>query len=40
MTNDKLTLGPDGIIGILLAAAAAVLCATIDHFIEEEDNDD
>ena len=40
MTNDKLTLGPDGIIGILLAAAAAVLCATIDQFIEEEDNDD
>ena len=40
ITNDKLTFDSNDIIGILLAAAAALLCATIDYYTKEIDNDD
>ena len=40
ITNDKLNLDPNDLVGILLAAAAALLCVTIDYFTKETDNDD
>lgn len=40
ITNDKLNLDSNDLIGILLAAAAALLCVTIDYFTKETDNDD
>ena len=40
ITNDKLNLDSKGVFGILLAAAAALVCAAIDYLIEENDDDD
>ena len=40
MPNDKLNLDSNDIIGILLAAAATLLCATIDYFTKENDDHD
>ena len=37
--ENKLNLDSKGVFGILLAAAALV-CAAIDYFIKENDNDD
>ena len=38
--ENKLNLDSKDIFGILLAAAAALVCAAIDYLIEENDNDD
>jgi len=38
ITNDKLNLLRDNILGIVLAALAAGLCAAIDYLIGEELN--
>ena len=38
--ENKLNLDSKDIFGILLAAAAALLCAAIDYFIEENDEHD
>ena len=35
--NDKLNLNPKDILGVILAAAAAVLCVAIDVILKEED---
>ena len=40
ITNDKLNLDSKDIFGILLAAAAALVCAAIDYLIKENDDDD
>ena len=40
ITNDKLNLDSKDIFGILLAATAALVCAAIDYFIKENDNND
>ena len=38
--ENKLNLDSKDICGILLAAAAALVCAAIDYFIKENDNND
>ena len=38
--ENKLNLDPKGVFGILLAAVAALVCAAIDYFIKENDDDD
>ena len=38
--ENKLNLDSKGVFGILLAAAAALVCAAIDYLIEENDDDD
>lgn len=40
ITKDNQNLNTDNIIEILLAAAAALLCAAIDYFTKENENDD
>ena len=40
ITNDKLNLDSNDLIGILLVAAAALLCAAIDYFTKENDDHD
>ena len=40
ITNDKLNLYPKEIFGIVLAAAAALLCAAIDYLIKENDHEE
>ena len=40
ITKDNQNLNTNNIIEILLAAAAALLCAAIDHFTKEKENDD
>jgi len=35
--NDKLNLNPKDVLGVILAAAAAVLCVAIDVILKEED---
>ena len=38
--NDKLNLNPKDILGVILAAAAAVLCVAIDVILKEEDENE
>ena len=38
--ENKLNLDSKDIFGILLAAAATLVCAAIDYFIKENDDDD
>ena len=38
--ENKLNLDSKDIFGILLAASAALICAAIDYFIKENDDDD
>ena len=40
ITKDNQNLNTNNIIEILLAAAAALLCAAIDYFTKENENDD
>ena len=40
ITKDNQNLNTNNIIEILLAAAAALLCAVIDYFTKENENDD
>ena len=40
ITKDNQNLNTNNIIEILLAAAAALLCAAIDYFTKEKENDD
>lgn len=40
ITNDKLNLNSEDMLGILLAAAAALLCAVMDYFTEGEGKHD
>ena len=40
ITKDNQNLSTNNIIEILLAAAAALLCAAIDYFTKENENDD
>lgn len=39
MTNDKLNQLPDNVWGIVLTAAAALLCVAIDVVLKEETHD-
>ena len=38
--ENKLNLDSKDIFGIMLAAAAALVCAAIDYFIKENDDDE
>lgn len=40
MTNDKLSKAVESILGVVIAAVAAVICIAIDELTKEEHQDD